>query len=203
MGGKGSGRPGGVPKHQNPVRLAGDPRAVDPRDNHAAAVFARALYELTEEEVDLADPEAVKRRFFDFLDVCDKAELRPMMTGLAMAYGIQPGQLSKIGQGNQTLLSEKLTPKSRAAIQKAYSFMRASWETFLQQERGNPVKWIVLGKNFYGIQDQVEQVVTHREEVPALASPEEVASKYAALVGREPKAIEVEATVEPADSPEG
>lgn len=204
MGGKGSGNrhPKRVPREKNVAMLARDPRNVEPGTNRAAIIFGKALYGLCKEPLDLADDEAVERRFFDFLDVCDEAELRPMMSGLAMALGVTPSQLSRIGQGDTSTLSTKLTDKSRHAVKKACEFMRVSWEINLQNEKGNPVKWIVLGKNYYGIRDQTEQVVTHREDPLALASPEEVAQKYAAMVGRQqPKAIEAE-VVDVADSPE-
>lgn len=200
MGGKGSGRRGGVPYAQNPVRQGQDPRNVDPGTNHAAMVFGKALYRLAGEELDISDPEAVERRFYDFLDLCDENRLRPMVTGLAMALGITRQQLTRVGQGDDHVLSTRLTDSSRAAVKKAYEFMQVSWEINLQNERGNPVKWLFLGKNYYGMRDQTEQVVTHREEPAGLLSEAEVARKYAALVGRsgEPRAIEAEViSVEP------
>ena len=186
MGGKGSGNrhPRPVPREKNPVVQANDARNVDPESNRAAILFGKALFELTREKVDIADPEAVERRFFDFLDCCDDARLRPMMTGLAMAMGVTPQQLSRVGQGDESCLSRRLTPKSREILKKAYDFMRLSWEINLQRERGNPVKWLFLGKNYYGMRDQTEQVITHREEGAALPSVEETARKYAALAGR-------------------
>ena len=71
--------------------------------------------------------------------------------------------------------------------------MRLSWEINLQTEKGNPVKWLFLGKNYYGMRDQTEQVVMHVDEAAALPSARETAAKYAALVGRdEPRALEAE-----------
>lgn len=204
MGGKGSGNrhPKPVPYEKNPIRQANDPRNVDPESNGAAIAFGMALFEIVKVDVDLADPDAVEGRFYDFLRCCDEAGLRPMMTGLAMAMGITPSQLSRVGQGDESCLVRRLTPKSRHILKKAYEFMRLSWEINLQRERGNPVKWLFLGKNYYGMRDQTEQVVTHREEPVAALTEAEVAAKYAALVGRpEPKAIEAE-VIEVADEGE-
>lgn len=193
MGGKGSGNrhPKRVPYEKNPLMQAKNPREVDPQSNRAAIVFGKALYSLTMEELDLSDAEAVEQRFYDFLDLCDEHGLKPMVTGLAMAFGINRSQLTRIGQGDESVLARKLTAKSRHAVKKAYDFMQVSWEINLQTERGNPVKWLFLGKNYYGMRDQTEQVITRRDEGMALPAPEEVAAKYAAIVGRpEPAAME-------------
>lgn len=195
MGGKGSGNRSakGVPYDKNPLWQAQDPKNVDKGTNHASIVFGMALFDLVREEVDLADPEAVERRFLDFLRCCDEAEIRPMMTGLAIAMNITPSQLSRVGQGDESTLKRRLTPESRKVLKKAYQFMRLSWEINLQTEKGNPVKWLFLGKNYYGMRDQTEQVVMHVDEAAALPSALETAAKYAALVGRdEPRALEAE-----------
>ena len=195
MGGKGSGNrhPKPVPRDKNPVVQAGDPKNIDREQNHASIIFSRALFELTEDPVDLADADALQQRFFDFLELCDQHGLRPMMTGLALAFGVRPEQVSRVGRGDTHCLSTKLTAKSRQIFEKAYNFMRLSWETNLQTEKGNPVKWLFLGKNYYGMRDQTERVVTHREEGLSLPSAEETAAKYAAMVGRQrPKEIEGE-----------
>ena len=195
MGGKGSGNrhPKPVPRDKNPVVYANDARNVDPDTNRASVLFGKALFELTEEPVDLADPEAVKQRFYDFLDLCEENKLRPMMTGLAMAMAITPSQLSALGRGDEQVLSRRLTAKSRLVLKKAYDFMQVNWENNLQAEKGNPVKWLFLGKNWYGMRDQTERVVTHRDEGLSLPSAEETAAKYAAMVGRQrPKELEGE-----------
>lgn len=187
LGGKGSGRRDlSDARAKSPVTQSRKPEVPpEDRERHTAAmVFGRALFELALEPIDLADADQVKERFYTFLDMCDREGLRPMVTGLAMAFGMTRQQLCYIGRGDTSTLSTKLTAKSRDAVKKAYEFMQVNWEINLQAEKGNPVKWIVLGKNYYGIKDQTEQIVTRRDETAALPSPEETAAKYAGLVGR-------------------
>lgn len=186
MGGKGSGRrPGGpgVPKEKNPLLQAKDPACVDRDANSRSIALARDVYSMP--PVDLKDAEAVEARIFEYLDLCDAHGVKPLVTGLANSLGIGRQELYRIGQGDERCMVTKLTDKSRLAVKKAYELFEQIWEGNLAQEKGNPVKWIFLGKNHFGYRDQKEQTIVHREEQATLPSPEEAAAKYAALVGRE------------------
>lgn len=202
MGGKGSGpRPGSrnAGRRGNPLEQAQDCANVDRETNHRALALARAVYELP--PIDLADEAAVEARLFEYLDLCDRHGCRPLVSGLANAYGITRNQLTSVGRGDKHILCTKLTDKSRSAIEKSYNLFEQIWESELSDEKGNPVKWIFLAKNNFGYRDQTEQVVTRREEKPALTSPDEVNKKYAELVGREPMELpESAVVVEPVES---
>ena len=59
-------------------------------------------------------------------------------------------------------------------------------------EKGNPVKWIFLGKNYFAMKDQSDRV-NYNVEMPAqLPSAEDVTEKYKAMVGRQ-EPIKIEA----------
>ena len=69
--------------------------------------------------------------------------------------------------------------------------MQVSWEANLADEKGNPVKWIFMGKNYFGYSDTTERITRHIDETPKLSSPEEIMAKYALQLGREPLQAEL------------
>lgn len=198
MGGKGSGgyRKNALPKDKNPLLMANDPTNVDPKANSQVIRFMKAAMAI--EEPDLSDPEDIERHFFDFLGVCDENEIVPMVGSYAASMGMRRQELTGILSGdphfNYCWKKYGLTPESVGAIQKSYDFLKISWESALMTDKGNPVKWIFLGKNYFGMKDQSEKVNYHVEMPAQLPSPEDVADKYKQLVGRQEEAeiIEVE-----------
>lgn len=190
MGGKGSGRKPGfkgcnVPDSKNPVKQAADPSNVDREVNSAVMAFGKDI--MAFEEPDFADAESVEQRFYDYLDMCERHGIRPMVTSMANAFGMRRQELWGIAVGDPKYANWRggiLTPKSRYAIQKSYDFLNTAWETYLMAEKGNPVKWLFLGKNYFGMKDQTEQVQVRMDLTPQLPNPEEVAAKYAAMLGQ-------------------
>ena len=130
--------------------------------------------------------------------------MRPMMKGMSYAMGITSDDLRRIATNDPRYANFRggiLTPECRRNLQKCYEFLATAWETFLVEERGNPVKWLFLGKNYFGMKDQAEPVQVSIELKPQLRAPDDVMAEYAAMVGhprqdRLPEAIEVEAEVE-------
>ena len=106
---------------------------------------------------------------------------------MANAFGIRRQELYGIAVGDSKYRNWRggiLTPESIVIIQKSYDFLNTAWETYLMTEKGNPVKWLFLGKNYFGMKDQTEQVQVRMDLTPQLPNPEEVAAKYAAMVGK-------------------
>lgn len=203
MGGPGSGRrknDGGRKNDgdKNYVNFGADPTKVEPRTNSAAIRFGKLLMGM--EPVDMADDEAVMARVIEYFNLCDSKDLRPMVTGLSMALGINRHVLSGIARGDPQYERYKgVTAKSRSVLKKAYDFLQFYLEFSMQEERGNPVKWIFLAKNYFGFRDQTERVDIQVDATPRLASPDEIAQRYLGQVGR--PSIAVEATVEDASDP--
>lgn len=203
MGGPGSGRKKGdgrnnggrrIPRDKNVVVQAQSTDAGDPTSTHAAIVFGKLLLGL--EPIDFTDAKQAEERFHLFLELCDEHNLRPMVTGLAMAYGINRNQLQGIASGRKELQNYKgITPECRSIIRKSYEFLEYFLELKLETEKGNPVKWFFLAKNHFGYRDQSEQITRVIDETPRLADPQALAEKYLADSG----AIEVEAEI--VDSP--
>lgn len=191
MGGKGSGR-----KNAGSDFIAGT--NVDAKTNSRVIQFAKDIYQI--EKPDLSDPEDIDRAFFEYLEICDKHAMRPMVQALANAFGIDRRALWGICTDHPKYDNFRggiLTPESRLTVKKCYDFLATIWESSLIEEKGNPVKWIFLAKNHFGYKDQSEQVQVRVEAKAALPEPDEVMAKYAARLGKpaptldEPEEIEV------------
>jgi hypothetical protein len=207
MGGKGSGGPRygkDGRKAQTPMVQASDPSNVDAEVNSRVMAFGREL--MAFEPPDFSDAASVEQRFYDYLGMCDRHGIRPMVTSMANAFGMNRHELWRIAtddRGARGWRGGILTPESAAVIKKSYNFLNTAWETYLMCEKGNPVKWIFMGKNYFGMKDQSEQVQVRMDVTPELPAAEEVVAKYAAMVGAERPAIETPAEVEDAEPEEG
>lgn len=194
MGGKGSGgyRKNALPRDKNPVIKAMDPTNVDPKANTQVIAFMRACMDLG--NPDYGDPADMERHFYRYLEVCDSHGIAPMIGAYAASMGMSHDEMLGLMRGDPKYnyafrKYEGLTPESIRTIQKGYNFLKISWESSLMTDKGNPVKWIFLGKNYFGMKDQSERVSYNVDMNQKLPAPEDVAAKYAAMVGRqEPKA---------------
>lgn len=207
MGGPGSGRRKGcaghaVPYDKNPMSQARNMADVDPRANSKVVAFGKAL--MAFEPPDFSDAAQLEQRFYDYLDLCDCREVRPMVSSMANAFGISRQELQGIAAGHinwQGWRGGVLTREGYSILKKAYTFLETAWETYLMEDKGNPVKYIFLGKNYFGMRDQTEQVQVRVDATPTLPDPKEVAAKYAAMVGRpKPEALPEAEVVEVEDA---
>ena len=193
MGGKGSGgyRKNALPKDKNPLLKAQDPTYVNPKSNSKVIAFMKEAMSL--KEPDFSDPEDVERHFFEYLDTCDTCEVVPMIGAYAASMMLSHDQLLGILRGDPKYAyvhaDRGITPDSLRAIQKSYDFLKISWETSLMDEKGNPVKWIFLGKNYFGMKDQTEKVNYNVSTPAQLPKAEDVQEKYKQLVGRQEEAV--------------
>ena len=185
MGGKGSGgyRRNALPRDKNPVVQAHDPLAVDADANRRAIAFGRSLVAL--EVPDLSDLDEIRARFDAYLDMCEEAGVRPLVAGLAMAFGLNRRTFRGIVAGDPHFAKYKgVSPEVVHFFQKIYDFLEVYWENGLMEETGNPVKHIFYAKNNYEYTDQAERIVRHVDEKRELPTAEEVADKYRKMAGR-------------------
>lgn len=179
---------------KNYTAVTGGADGGDPESTRAAMRFGRVLMGL--EPVDLSDEEALGERLDLFFELCEEHNLRPMVTGLALALGVDANKLRAISRGDKRYEHYRgVTPAGRAKLQKAYEFLEYFLEAKLELEKGNPVKWFFLAKNHFGYTDKAERITHVVEEQPTLPDPEELEAKYSALVSP----LEVDAIVETLD----
>ena len=205
MGGRGS---GGARECEHSKKRRGYTRYLDPTDvdegtNSKVMALGKALMGM--DRPDLSDAEDIERVFVEYLELCDEIGIKPLLMGVSNALGLRGHDLQYIANNDSRYANYRggiLTPESRETITKIYAFLSTTWETYLAEETGNPVKWFFFGKNYYGMKDQAEPMQLSLELKLPSRSEDDVMAEYAAMVGR-PKqqrlpAIEIDAEVEDA-----
>lgn len=131
---------------------------------------AKGLWEL--DPIDLADERQVQERIGWFFDYCMKADMKPTMSGLAMALGIESRSLRRWASGEQPF-------SSSTSIKKATEFLENLWENYMLNGKVNPVTGIFIAKNQFGYKDRSESVVSL--EASAEHTPEELTEQATIL----------------------
>lgn len=187
MGGKGSGRPGGNPdlKKHSPMVQSASWNVQDPDLN--ARIIRHGMRVMDLDKCDLSDDDAIRTRICNYFAACEEDQLRPTVEGLANWLGLNRQMLTNIVGGFSQGVTHGLTPTGCSEIKKGYNILSQLYASNLSEEKGSPVKWIFYGKNNFGYVDQKEQRVIHEDKTKRLsgATADEVASKYAQLVGVE------------------
>lgn len=120
-----------------------------------------ALFNMS--KVDLQDAEAVQERLSEYFALYAQEGVKPTVTGMAMALGVNRQDLWCIKTGNFGNTRGKIThlpPEATDVIKRAYDFLQNLWENYMENGKINPVSGIFLGKNNFGYQDKTEYVLT-------------------------------------------
>lgn len=152
-------RGGRRPGTGNPA-LTGKALDLEPGDN--ARFIQNAMTIMNLAPVDLKDADQVAERINLYFSMMIQDDMKPTVTGFAMALGLSRHQLWALvndqpysGRG----YSYDLPPLCANSIKKGYDMMGYLWEDYMQNGKINPVSGIFLGKNHYGYKDQQETVV--------------------------------------------
>ena len=151
---------------------------VAPGDNAKYVLLGARLFNLP--PIDLKDPEQVTNRLNEFFQIHAEADMKPTVSGMGMALGLDRRRLWEIKTGNygtQKAL-EELPTLTKDSIKKAYEYMEILWENYMQNGRINPVSGIFLGKNNFGYVDKQEHVVTPNVRNDSDYDPEEIKKRY-------------------------
>lgn len=133
---------------------------VAPGDNTKYVLLGARLFNLP--PIDLKDPEQVSNRLNEFFQIHAEADMKPTVSGMGMALGLDRRRLWEIKTGNYGTQKslEELPTLTKDSIKKAYEYMEILWENYMQNGKINPVSGIFLGKNNFGYQDKTEHIVT-------------------------------------------
>ena len=148
-------KPKGKPRGGNNI-LTDAALNVQPGDNTKYLTLGMRLFNLP--AIDLKDPEQVNRRLDEFFAIHAEFDMKPTVSGMGMALGIDRRRLWEIKTGNEK--AYQLPTLCSDSIKKAYNYMELLWENYMQNGKINPVSGIFLGKNNFGYQDKTEYVVT-------------------------------------------
>lgn len=122
--------------------------------------------------IDLNNTDELANRVDTYFTICAKYDVKPTVTGLGLALnGMDRRRLWEIKEGAKSNSREvnELKPASVDVVKKAYKIMEGLWENYMLNGKVNPVAGIFLGKNYYGMQDKQECVITpnngNRDEI--------------------------------------
>ena len=148
---------------------------VEQGDNTKYLALGMRLFQLP--PIDLTDSEQVNNRLMEFFQIHADADMKPTVSGMGMALGLDRRRLWEIKTG-VTDRNKDLPTSTRDSIKKAYEYMEILWENYMQNGKINPVSGIFLGKNNFGYQDKTEYVVTPNVHNDSDYSAEDIRSRY-------------------------
>lgn len=139
-------------------------------DNTRFIDFQMRVFELP--KVDMRNPEEVQNRIMEYFNICREADMKPAVTGLALAF--------KMSRENLWRYREEKVGSSEVCnlIKNAYYLLENYWEIMMQNGKINPVSGIFLAKNHFNYQDKQDVVITPNEPFKERRSAEELAEEY-------------------------
>lgn len=124
-----------------------------PGDN--SKYLIHAMETAAQPKIDTNDPEQVSARVTWYFAHCAEDDMKPTVSGLANALGVNRDTLRRWATGQQRADS----PHTEIARQ-AYGVLEELWEDYMVNGKVNPAAGIFLGKNHWGYKDESEVVLT-------------------------------------------
>jgi hypothetical protein len=130
--------------------------------------------------IDLKDPEQVNNRLMEFFQIHAEADMKPTVSGMGMALGLDRRRLWEIKTGAKKggVSDYDLPTTTLVSIKRAYEYMEILWENYMQNGKINPVSGIFLGKNNFGYQDKTEYVVTPNVHTDSDYNADDIRARY-------------------------
>lgn len=151
----------------------------EPGDNSRFLGFTMAVGNLP--EIDIRNIGQVQERIQTYFTMCYENDMKPAVSGLALALGISRQMLWSIKTGQPFTgrgYVANVPNEVANSIKKGYDFMENLWENYMQNGKINPVSGIFLGKNNYGYQDKTEYVVTPNVNQDSDYDADEIKKRY-------------------------
>lgn len=131
-------------------------------------------------DIDLHDVEQVEDRINDYFVLHNQVNVKPTVSGLGLALGLDRRRLYQIKTGtygtNKAI--QNLPTETKVVIKKTYLFLENLWENYMSDGKINPASGIFLGKNNYGYKDVVENVITPNQTHDEDFSADEIKKRY-------------------------
>lgn len=127
---------------------------------------------MPEEPIDINDVEEMNRRFTRYLDICAKYDKKIGNLTAYAAIGITKEQAKEFE------LHSKSNPARAYFIKKVRQFCSMYREGLMQDGKVNPVTGIFWQKNYDGLKDQQEVVVTPNNPLGEMGDTERIKQKY-------------------------
>lgn len=142
-----------------------------PGDNSRYLRHALDSYNLP--PIDISDINQVQGRIDWYFDHCAADDMKPSVSGLCLALGINRDTLYSWSNG-ETRKSTHSEP-----VKRARAILEALWEDYMLNGKINPVAGIFLGKNNFGYTDKQElEIAPKNPMTDGLHTPEEIEEVY-------------------------
>lgn len=138
--------------------------------NTQMIMFMREV--MPEESIDINDVEEMNRRFTRYLDICAKYDKKIGNLAAYAAIGITKEQAKDFE------VNSKSNPARAYFIKKVRQFCSMYREGLMQDGKVNPVTGIFWQKNYDGLKDQQEVVVTPNNPLGEMGDTERIKQKY-------------------------
>lgn len=162
-----------VKKRTRPDRKEAMSVQAEPGDNRRYLEHNLKMWDWP--SVDMKKPELVKERIGQYLSLCAEDDMKPSVAGLALAFGVHRNTLWR---WSNNIDCGSFPTESCDLIKKAYHFLNAQMENYMQNGKINPVAGIFLMKNNMGYSDKQELVLTPNQQLGDQISPEDLQRKY-------------------------
>lgn len=145
---------------------------------------AMAIYNLP--AIDTNDEEQVRQRIGEYFKLCEEREMKPSVSGMAMALGTDRRRLWEWVNGAGTAKPKAVTD----TIKRAYQILNFMIEEYMQNGKINPVSGIFLMKNNFGYADKSEVVVTPNNPLGDAESRESIEARYREAIAAPDESVE-------------
>ena len=147
----------------------------EPGDNTKYLNLGMKLFTLP--PIDLKDPEQVCNRLAEFFQIHADADMKPTVSGMGMALGLDRRRLWEIKTGVADR-NQELPTLTRDFIKRAYEYLEILMENYMQNGKINPVSGIFLMKNNFAYLDKVEHVITPNVHNDSDYSADDIKKRY-------------------------
>lgn len=143
---------------------------VPPGENARYIRHAMAMMNLP--PIDIANSQQVEERIGWYFTHCQDDDMKPTVSGLALALGVDRKTIYNWSRGESRVDSHFLI------VKKAMDMLETLWEDYMQNGRINPVSGIFLGKNHFGYQDKQEITIKPENPLGQPDDPDALKRKY-------------------------
>ncbi len=157
----------------NPTGIGGF-GSVDTTPGDNARYLRHSLTMLDLPAIDISDPVQVELRIRQYFEQCVSSDMKPTVSGMALALGVDRKTLYDWSRGNYRDVTHS------PIVKKAMNVLDALWEDYMMNGKINPVSGIFLGKNHFGYTDKQEIVVKPENPLGEQKSPDEIKQRYLA-----------------------
>ena len=123
--------------------------------------------------VDMGNDKDVLQRVVEYFDICAKNDVKPSVTGMSLAFGIDRRRLWEYKEGvkgNNTKVSD--------ILKKAAIFLESQMADYMQNGKLNPLVGFFFMKNNFGYTDKQEVVITPNQPLGSDAPQEQLQDQY-------------------------